>query len=250
MTAACASPSAGSTGKHTPHCMAVQHSKAQHSLTYGQCIHVGLVDERARRRQRIRAAAADGDDSIMWLQHIAVASDLQRLMPVCHHQRGLQAGKGGRGKSRKRRLSDRRDGGDAVGARRGHISRQATPPAAAACCSKCCPMTQQATFESGGSRSHPASSGIYPSATSCTAPQRPCIHMRRGGGLSMARQLAPLQHDFDCSNGLQQGSARIWWLALQYTAHNPNTCSQAHARRAWSAAQSAPQSCFPGAQTG
>jgi hypothetical protein len=51
---------------------------------------LGVLEQRARRALRIGAAAADGDDAVLRLEHVAVAGDDQRGFAVGHRQHGLQ----------------------------------------------------------------------------------------------------------------------------------------------------------------
>lgn len=59
--------------------------------THGCRVHARHVDERTGRGQRVGAAAADGDDAVVRLEHVPVAGDLERGVLVGNHQRGLQA---------------------------------------------------------------------------------------------------------------------------------------------------------------
>jgi hypothetical protein len=53
-------------------------------------LELGVLDQRARRRLRVGAAAADGDDALLGLEHVAVAGDDQRMLAVGHRQHGLE----------------------------------------------------------------------------------------------------------------------------------------------------------------
>ena len=51
----------------------------------------GVLQQRARRGLRVGPAAADGDDAVLRLEHVAIAGDDQRMLAVGDRQHGLQA---------------------------------------------------------------------------------------------------------------------------------------------------------------
>lgn len=93
--------------------------------TNGQRIHAGDVDEGACGGQGVGAAAANGDDAVVRLQHVPIASDLQAGVAVCHHQ--CRLARGGR-RRRRRKVATGRGGGGAGAGRAVCRLRQARQP--------------------------------------------------------------------------------------------------------------------------
>src|SRR5690606_24179611 len=50
----------------------------------------GVLDQGARRRLGVGAAAADGDNAVFGFEHIAVAGDDQRMLAIGHGQHGFE----------------------------------------------------------------------------------------------------------------------------------------------------------------
>ena len=54
-------------------------------------VEIGVLDERARRGERERAARADGRHLVLRLDHIAVAGDDEQLLRIADQQQRLEA---------------------------------------------------------------------------------------------------------------------------------------------------------------